>query len=273
MTASFPSARSPSAAPSSEPSASPSGFSCADDEEPLVRADRVGDCLKVTRLRLGHRRPILAPREAPPQARRSASSSERRARPSHRMRTSAWASCAGLSSRLMRAWRTPCAEASPTSVARRCFSFPRTDTNTVASPRSGVTFTPVTVTRPIRGSFRSPDRVRDDGAYRLVHSAHPVAHGRDRNPSVVRRDEQTIAAHEHPVAGGEPALGSGGELLGVVRRTGDARHGQRRRAARGRGDRPRRPRRRSGCAGCPSPSARSDACPSATTLRGSAARR
>ena len=63
MTTSFPSARRPSVAPSSEPSASPSGFSCADDDEPLLRAEDVGNCLKVTRLRLGHCRPILAPRE------------------------------------------------------------------------------------------------------------------------------------------------------------------------------------------------------------------
>ena len=41
-------------------------------------------------------------------------------------------------------------------MAVRFFSLPSTDTKTRASPRSGETTTPVTVTIPIRGSFSSP---------------------------------------------------------------------------------------------------------------------
>src|SRR5207248_2066977 len=131
-----------------------------------------------------------------------------------------------LSSRPIFACRTPRADSSPRSVAARLRSLPRTDTNTRASPRSGETTTPVTVTMPIRGSFSSPTpwaitartdsltrRMRSDTAGTLL---------------IVGSDEQTLAAHEHPVSGGEPPLGAADKLFRVVRAPRDAGDGQRR---------------------------------------------
>src|SRR4029453_7616879 len=60
------------------------------------------------------------------------------------------------SSRAIRPWSTPCAASSPASVSSRFFSEPRTLTKTCACRRSGEVFTPVTVTKPIRGSRSSP---------------------------------------------------------------------------------------------------------------------
>src|SRR3954452_24025145 len=60
------------------------------------------------------------------------------------------------SSRATRACRTPCAAASPSSVFARLASEPSTLTKTRACRRSGEVSTPVTVTKPIRGSFSSP---------------------------------------------------------------------------------------------------------------------
>src|SRR3954470_12920130 len=76
----------------------------------------------------------------------------------------------------------------------------------------------------MRGSFRSPRasattartasftlRIRS----LICENASPG--------SVVRRDDQPLAAREHPVAGGQPALRAGCELLGLVRAAGHAR--------------------------------------------------
>src|SRR4029453_18608011 len=60
------------------------------------------------------------------------------------------------SSRAIRPWSTPCAASSPASVCSRFFSEPRTLTKTCAWRRSDDVSTPVTVTKPIRGSRGSP---------------------------------------------------------------------------------------------------------------------
>ena len=64
--------------------------------------------------------------------------------------------------------------------ARACVSEPSTLTKTRAWRRSGDVSTPVTVTKPIRGSFSSPHRLGSTCADRLVHAAHPVTHRASR---------------------------------------------------------------------------------------------
>src|SRR5919204_5655545 len=61
-----------------------------------------------------------------------------------------------LSSRATRAWRTPWAAPSPSSVRSRFRSEPRTLTKTRAWRRSDDVSTAVIVTKPIRGSLSSP---------------------------------------------------------------------------------------------------------------------
>src|SRR5690242_4609398 len=63
--------------------------------------------------------------------------------------------CLSVSSPATRFCRNPCAERSPSRVASRSGSSPRTLTNTRAWRRSGLVLTPVTVTNPTRGSRRS----------------------------------------------------------------------------------------------------------------------
>src|SRR5581483_5440702 len=122
----------------------------------------------------------------------------------------------------MRAWRMPCADERPSSVARRRRSLPSTETNTVPSRRSGVTRTPVTVTSPIRGSFSSPipsaTTARTDSLTRRMRSLTVVT----------GCDEQAVTAHEHRFARREPSLGAGGQLLGLVRGPRRAGDGERR---------------------------------------------
>ena len=64
------------------------------------------------------------------------------------------------------AWRTPCEELRPASVASRSASSPSTLTWTFAARRSGLVWTEVTVTNPIRGSSSSR---RDRGSDHLPH--------------------------------------------------------------------------------------------------------
>src|SRR5207248_1319573 len=120
---------------------------------------------------------------------------------------------------------TPCADVSPASVARRTRSLPSTDTYTVASLKSGVTVTPVTVTSPMRGSFRSrtpsATTARTDSFTRRIRSG--IA-----SVLVARRHEQAVAAHERRLARREPALGPGRELVGLARAARRAGDGQRR---------------------------------------------
>src|SRR4051812_43710500 len=65
------------------------------------------------------------------------------------------------------AWSTPCEEASPSSVAWRSGSSPSTLTYTRAWRRSGLVSTAVTVTNPIRGSFR-PSAIRAESTSRTA---------------------------------------------------------------------------------------------------------
>src|SRR5437763_10998121 len=60
-----------------------------------------------------------------------------------------------------RCWRKPRAELSPSRAASRSWSPPRTLTNTRALRRSALVSTPVTVTKPMRGSATSSARWAD----------------------------------------------------------------------------------------------------------------
>src|SRR5581483_10984826 len=106
-------------------------------------------------------------------------------------------------------------------------SLPRTDTNTLASRRSGETETPVIVTRPILGSFSVPTAsattARTDSFTRRMRSLIALRYPR----SVGGRDERPVGAHELPLLAGEPRLGACRELLRVARLARDERRGQR----------------------------------------------
>src|SRR5262249_55228817 len=114
-------------------------------------------------------------------------------------------------------WSTPCAVSSPSSVRACTSSLPSTLTNTFAWCRSGLVATPVTVTKPIRGSLSvgtASDRTcRIDSFTRRMRS-------------VIEAHQFSLRPHELPFLPGEVALSAVEELdeLGVP--SGDARDGQ-----------------------------------------------
>src|SRR5262249_3377130 len=79
-----------------------------------------------------------------------------------------------LSSDAIRRCSTPCAVSSAASEAARLRSEPYTLTKTFACRRSGDVSTPVTVTKPMRGSFSSPTAsartARSDSLTRRIRS-------------------------------------------------------------------------------------------------------
>src|SRR5581483_1944607 len=181
-----------------------------------------------------------------------------------------------LSSLARRAWRTPCAAASPSSVLCCARSEPSTLTKTRACRRSAVVSTPVTVTKPMRGSFSSG--TASDSTCRtarftlrmrpLMEPSVPPADAR-----LSPRARRSCGRRGRPPSPGRAASGrrrraAGGPPPARGRRRTPAAAS----AARGRGGRPRRPRRRTAAAAGPSPTARTSACPSATPPPGSAAR-
>ena len=147
MTLSFPSARERQVHREQRPERVPVRILVRGDEEPVVLRERCDDGGHVSRL--GHRR-LRSGRD---RDRRSASSSGRRARPTDRMRRASCGVRRSRSSRLIRPCRIPAAPSSAVRVACRCFSPPYTLSQTVAWARSEVVTTPVTVTKPMRGSF------------------------------------------------------------------------------------------------------------------------
>src|SRR5689334_3881907 len=102
------------------------------------------------------------------------------------------------SSDASRAWSGPCAAASPASDSSRLRSDPSTLTYTVAVRRSGEVVTPVTVTKPMRGSLSSStasaSTARTDSLTRRMRS-------------VIERHHVPLAAHEHELLAVEPARG------------------------------------------------------------------
>ena len=85
----------------------------------------------------------------------AAARAARRARACRRSGSSASACASSASRARSRAWRTPCEERRPASVASRSSSSPSTLTKTRAERRSGLVSTAVTVTNPMRGSWSS----------------------------------------------------------------------------------------------------------------------
>src|SRR5436309_905701 len=128
-----------------------------------------------------------------------------------------WGVRFSLSSRATRAWSTPCAAARPERLCSRLRSEPRTLTKTRASRRSGDVSTPVTVTKPIRGSFRLPI----------------PSESTSLSASLTRRMRSLIECHEVPRSrpqlpflAVEVALRLVEKPLGLARLAGDAGHGE-----------------------------------------------
>src|SRR5919202_2992915 len=128
-----------------------------------------------------------------------------------------WGVRLSLSSLARRAWRTPCAAARPSRLRSRFRSEPRTLTKTCAWRRSGEVRTPVTVTKPIRGSFSSP---------MLSESTSFTASFTRRRRSLIERHELARARPELPFLAVQVALGLVEQPLGLPRLACDARDGE-----------------------------------------------
>ncbi len=109
----------------------------------------------------------------------------------------------------------PRAASSPAIANRRFLTPPKTDTYTRASCRSGETETPVTVTIPIRGSWRPDDRLGDDRRERIRSRG---ASGRSRPCTPIGSDSQRhhlcippgpgMTADRRPQSSGETSVRS-----------------------------------------------------------------
>src|SRR5919197_2862715 len=128
-----------------------------------------------------------------------------------------WGVLFSLSSRATRAWRTPCAAARPAKLCSRCRSEPSTLTKKRAWRRSGEVRTPVTVTKPIRGSSSSR---------RLSGSTSSTASSTRRRRSLIERHELPRAQPELPLLAVQVALGLVEQPLRFPRLARDARHRQ-----------------------------------------------
>src|SRR5919197_1100489 len=128
-----------------------------------------------------------------------------------------WGVLFSLSSRATRAWRTPCAAARPAKLCSRCRSDPSTLTKTRAWRRSGEVRTPVTVTKPIRGSLSSPIP---------SESTSLTASFTRRIRSLIERHELPRPRPELPLLAVQVALRLVEEPLRLPRLAGDARDRQ-----------------------------------------------
>src|SRR5919202_1968624 len=122
-----------------------------------------------------------------------------------------------LSSCATRDWSTPCAAARPASVRSRFRSEPRTLTKTRAWRRSGDVRTPVTVTKPMRGSFSSP---------MPSESTSFTASSTRRRRSLIERHELAGARPELPFLAVQVPLRLVEQPLGLPRLARDAGDGE-----------------------------------------------
>src|SRR3954469_3209908 len=117
-----------------------------------------------------------------------------------------------LSSRATRACSSPCAAVSPASVRSRLRSVPSTLTKTVAWRRSVEVSTPVTVTKPTRGSFNSPTASEiTSRTASFTRRMRSLMHVLKR--SVVQGDDVSLHADELESLAGEKSLGAVQQLV------------------------------------------------------------
>src|ERR671931_824716 len=128
-----------------------------------------------------------------------------------------WGVLFSLSSRATRAWRTPCAAARPAKLCSRFRSEPRTLTKTRAWRRSGEVRTPVTVTKPMRGSLSSP---------MPSESTSFTASSTRRRRSLIECHELPRAQPELPLLAVQVALRLVEQPFCLPRLARDARHRQ-----------------------------------------------
>src|SRR3954452_3509379 len=114
---------------------------------------------------------------------------------------------------------TPAAPSRAASVPNRRFSPPYTLSHTVACARSDVVTTPVTVTKPMRGSF-SVGIVSETTA--LIASSTRRIRGDRVVCLVIERHQLALVGEQIEVLACQPPLGRVDEPLGLARLPRDA---------------------------------------------------
>src|SRR6185437_8457761 len=144
--------------------------------------------------------------------------------------------CLRRSSAATRPCRKPCAERRPVRLSDRTCSSPRTLTNTRAWRRSGLVLTPVTVTNPTRGSWRSL-AIASLSTSRTASSTRRMrpsailslpAETWDQVVQLVDRGDRPSYVHALRAARFQPALDPVGRDGQVRKRAARQRGGQRR---------------------------------------------
>src|SRR3954463_1165018 len=110
------------------------------------------------------------------------------------------------SSLFIRAWRKPGQCLRPAVGASRAASSPRTLTYTRALRRSGVVSTPVTVTKPMRGSFRPAASCAERTSLTASFTLRILAPAILDHPPAGNVDTRAHSATEHLVARDQAAL-------------------------------------------------------------------
>ena len=153
----------------------------------------------------------------------------RRARRTDRIRSASVGVRFRLSSRSIRAWRTPCADSSPASVARRFFSLPSTRHVDGRLAQIGRDDDAGDRDHADPGILELADRLGDDGPHGLVHSRmRSLTTPTQMTLSSSSGETSSRVAHELPVAGESQRSARRASCSASCAVAGDARDRQRR---------------------------------------------